>query len=605
MTVPSLGEAAIRRQASAESFVRGEKYYRAGRVVSLVQRGGVLQAQVEGSQYAPYRVRITFDRGGVTGALCDCPYDWGGWCKHIVATLLACLREPDRVEERPTLDQLLAGLDREQLRDLLLHLAAHDATVVDEIESQIALRQAIPDEGEAGASSKQASRRHTPIDPQPIRRQVSGILHSLDRMRPSQAYWHVSSVVDQLRQLLHQVQAFTEAGDGRNALLLLETITDEYVAGWLGLDDSDGFASEFFGELGQAWAEAGLMAELSPEERERWAQKLTRWQDEIADYGPDGAFDPAQAAVLLGWDHPPLQRVLQGEITPRGAWEDEAPWYADELAMTRLRVLEWQGRYQEYLYLARAEGQMALYVSMLARLGRMQEAVNEGLRTLDEPSQFLALARELREREELAAALRVARHGLTFEGRRKGELAAWLCELADGMGEADLALEAATIAFREEPGMPAFQRVQELAGGRWPELREELLAHLRRASGYSSSGAQVDVFLHEGLIDDAIAAVEKGGSYSLLERVMDAAVEHRPRWVIEAARRQAERIIEAGQSKYYHHAVSWLTRARAAYQAAGREADWQVYLDEIRTRHRRKYKLMRMLEGFGQSRTLT
>ena len=58
-------------------------------------------------------------------------------------------------------------------------------------------------------------------------------------------------------------------------------------------------------------------------------------------------------------------------------------------------------------------------------------------------------------------------------------------------------------------------------------------------------------------------------------------------------------IIEAGQSKYYHHAVAWLEKARAAYRAAGREAEWQEVLREIRTRHGRKYKLMGMLEGFN------
>jgi uncharacterized Zn finger protein len=79
---------------------------------------------------------------------------------------------------------------------------------------------------------------------------------------------------------------------------------------------------------------------------------------------------------------------------------------------------------------------------------------------------------------------------------------------------------------------------------------------------------------------------------------MDAVLEHRPDWVIQASRQQAERIIEAGQSKYYDHAVDWLGRARAAYQAAGRETEWQAYLREIRTRHGRKYKLMGMLEGF-------
>jgi len=599
MIIPSISEAAIRRQATARSFSRGESYYQAGAVVSLVQRGNVLQAEVEGSQYEPYRVQVTFDEGGITGAVCDCPYDWEGWCKHIVATLLACLHEPDLIEERPTLEESLSGLSREQLRDLLLHLAARDRYTADEIESQIALSQATPGERETGVSPQDAPQRHTPIDPQPIRRQVSMILHSLARMRPSEAYWHVSSVVNQVRQLLHQAQGFIEAGDGRNALLILEAITDEYVEGWICLDDSDGFAGEFFGELGKTWTEASLAAgDLSPEERERWAQKLTRWQAEVGEYGIDDAFDAAQAAILQGWDYPPLQRTLQGEITRLGAWESEAPWYADELAVARLRVLERQERYQEYLHLAQAEGQLGLYVLMLARLGRVQEAVDEGLQYLHDPSQFLALARVLREREELVAALHVAEHGLTLEGH-KGELAAWLSDLADGMGEAECALEAATVAFRETPSMAAYQRVQELAGERWPELREDQLAHLRRASGYLHSQARVDVFLHEGLLDDAIAAAEQGAGYDTLERVMDAVVGHRPEWVIGAARQQAERIIEAGQSKYYHHAVSWLTRARAAYQAAGREADWRAYLGRIRARHGRKHKLMRMLEGFS------
>jgi len=557
-----------------------------------------MHAEVEGSQYEPYRVRVTFDEGGITGAVCDCPYDWGGWCKHIVATLLTYLHKPDLIEERPTLEESLSGLNREQLRDLLLHLAARDRYTADEIESQIALSQAIPGERETGISPQDAPQRRTPIDPQPIRRQVSRILHSLDHMRRSEAYWHVSSVVDQVRQLLHQAQGFIEAGDGRNALLILEAVTDEYVEGWVCLDDSDGFAGGFFGELGETWTEASLAADdLSPEERERWAQKLTRWQAEVGDYGIDNVFDAARAAIEQGWDYPPLQRTLQGEITRLGAWESEAPWYADELAVARLNALERQERYQEYLHLAEAEGQIGLYVLMLARLGRVQEAVDDGLQYLHEPSQFLALARVLREREELAAALRVAEHGLTLEGG-KDELAAWLCDLADGMGEAECALEAATIAFREAPSTAAYQRVQELAGEGWPELRENLLAHLRRASGYLYSQAQVDVFLHEDLWDDAIAAVEQRASYDLLERVMDAVVEHRPEWVIGAARQQAERIIEAGKSQYYHHAVSWLTRARAAYRAAGREAEWRAYLGGIRARHSRKHKLMGMLEGF-------
>ncbi|MGD2179071.1 MAG: SWIM zinc finger family protein [Anaerolineae bacterium] len=595
MTIPSFSEAAIRGQATAESFRRGENYYQQGAVVSLVQRGNVLQAEVEGSQYEPYRVHVTFDEGGVTNADCSCPYDWGGWCKHIVATLLACLDDPEEIEVRPALEELMADLDREELQDILLHLATRDPYTADEIEGQIALLRPAPADSEVPQTGAPPTRR-TPVDPRPVRRQVTRILHSLDRMRPSEAYWHVGSVVDQMRQLLTQVQDFAEAGDGRNALLLLEAITDEYVEDWLYLDDSDGYAGGFFSDLGEVWTDACLVADLSPDEREQWAQKLAQWQDEVSDYGLDGVFDAAQDAILHGWDHPPLQRVLEGEITRLGAWEDEAPWYADDLAVARLRVLERQERYQEYLYLAEAEGQMEPYVTMLARLGRVEEAVDEGLKVLYEPGQLLSLAKVLREQGELAAALRVAEHGLTADGY-KGDLASWLCDLADGMGESERALEAAIVAFRASPSMSAYQRVEELAGERWTEIREELLAHLRQVSSVYSQAA-VDIFLREGLLDDAIAAVEKGGSYILIERVMDAVIEHRPDWVIKVARRQAERIIEPGTSKYYHHAVDWLVKARAAYRAAGRQAEWRAYLAEIRTRHGRKYKLMGMLEGF-------
>jgi uncharacterized Zn finger protein len=166
------------------------------------------------------------------------------------------------------------------------------------------------------------------------------------------------------------------------------------------------------------------------------------------------------------------------------------------------------------------------------------------------------------------------------------------------MGESARALEAATVAFRETPSLVAYLRVQELAGECGSEMRKELLAHLRRATGYLSTQAQVDVFLHEGLLDDAIAVVETNTDYTLIKQVMDAVVEDRPEWVINGAQRQADGIMAAGQSKHYHRAVTWLRHARTAYLAAAREADGRAHLNDIRDRHSRKYRLMEMLTEF-------
>ena len=107
----------------------------------------------------------------------------------------------------------------------------------------------------------------------------------------------------------------------------------------------------------------------------------------------------------------------------------------------------------------------------------------------------------------------------------------------------------------------------------------------------------VDIFLHEGLIDDAIAALQPYASHTLVEQVVDAALETRPDWVIQACRQQAEPIMNEGRAQLYHAAARWLAKARTAYRAMGREEEWQTYLSELLTRHGRKYKLVPMLQA--------
>jgi uncharacterized Zn finger protein len=89
MAVP-ISETTIQHHATSDSFSRGDEYYQRGAVTDLVQRGNTINAEVEGSEVAPYRVSLQFDAGGVTAARCSCPYDYEGWCKHIVATALTC-----------------------------------------------------------------------------------------------------------------------------------------------------------------------------------------------------------------------------------------------------------------------------------------------------------------------------------------------------------------------------------------------------------------------------------------------------------------------------------------------------------------------------------
>jgi uncharacterized Zn finger protein len=596
MPFPQITDTTIRQHASAESFLRGSDYFQQGAVLSLVQRGATLQAEVEGSEALPYIVRCIFATDGTIAATCTCAYDWGGWCKHIVATCLVALHRPDMIEERLPLEHLLSGLNRDQLQSLLLTLAEREATLIERIEAEVVfLRPASP--GATTAPAPAAAPRRVEVNPKAIRRQVRSIIHSLDRMRSSEAYWQIGAVVDDVRRIVDQAWTLIQEDDGRNALTVLEAVTEEYLADWENLDDSDGEASGFFSDLGLAWAEALLSADLTRQERTSWAGLLTGWQEKLNDYGVDDAFDVASTAALDGWDYPPLKRVLQGTITKHGAWKGEPPLYADELTEARLHILERRGRFQEYLYLAEAEGQTEAYVTMLVRLERFQEAVAYGRAYLGTTGEALALAKALAEHGEGEQAVQMAEHGLTLEGS-KTELAKWLRDQARAMGNVALALTAAEAAFREETNLANYLSLAEIAGEQWPQRRPTLLEHARHTTSYYPQG-QVEIFLHEGLIDDAIAVVEPQASHTVVEQVVDAALTTRPEWAIQACRKQAEPFMNEGKAQYYSAATRWLAKARTAYRTLGQEKEWQAYLSQLLTQHARKYKLVPMLKALS------
>jgi uncharacterized Zn finger protein len=436
-----------------------------------------------------------------------------------------------------------------------------------------------------------SSPRRAQADAGAVRRQVRSILHSLDRMRSSEAYWQVGAVVNEVRQLLEQGWALIRADGGRSPLTLLDAITEAYVADWTNLDDSDGEASGFFRDLGPIWTEALLSADLLARERKVWAKKLETWQRKIDDYGVDEVFAAAQEAALSGWDDPQLQRVLQGNAIDNGFWDGETP----EVTVARLHVLERRERWQEYLHLARAERQHEAYVAMLVRVGHTQEAAAYGRAHLETAQEALTLTRALYDRGKREQALQIAEEGLLLQGP-KTDLAKWLRDEAATMGERTRALAAGEVAFREELSLANYLRVAEIAGEQWPEQRANLLEYTRHTKSYVPQG-QVDVFLHEGLIDDAIAAVEPRATHTLVARVVDAALKSHPEWVIKVCRQQAEPFMDEGKAQYYRTAANWLAKARTAYRNMGREEEWRTYLSGLLDRYRLKRKLVPMLEA--------
>lgn len=436
----------------------------------------------------------------------------------------------------------------------------------------------------------QKAPRRTTVDPKPIERQVEHIINRYVEQ------WNDEPALDEIREIIQKADKFLEQGDGNNALIILGAIVRAYVQDWMNLDGSSGESGAFFEELDDALTEAILSAELSESERQQWQKELKTWQKEVDDYGVD-SFEISLTALAQGWDYPPLREVLQGNVTELGASSAQAPDFADDLAWIRLKILERQGKHQEYLYLAEAEGQTDRYLRMLAKLGRSQEAVALAEQEMSTADEAWTLAQTLREQGELKQALKIAMKGLSLGGHNCYRLAVWVSELAEGMDE-ETALRARLKAFQLQPSLPDYLKLKELADHRWDSLHSELLIQLRQDSSSLNAKAKAAIFLEEGLIDDAIATVTQLSSYQsdIIHPVMDAAVNHYPDWVIENARQRAESIMDEGKAQYYYHAINWLRQVRAAYLQLGQQEEWQRYRTALLQTHTRKHKLVSMLQ---------
>jgi uncharacterized Zn finger protein len=289
---PTLTEATVRELARSKSYERGQSYYEQEAVSDVVRRGKTVRADVEGSQYQPYTVTIEFDDAGVTRTDCSCPYDHGGICKHRVAVLLTCIREPESVRDRPPISELVADADRETLQNLLVELADNRPEIADRIETRL-----------TGAGDTVAD-PSVSVNIESIRRQANHALPKPGQRGHNDAYAEAERMAEELAELIEQVRMAIEAGDGETALDVLAAITDELANGrWADLLPYDvPPVFEVIDDLNQTFVEAILTTELTASERDDWEERLIEWDGGQFEYSMDEStfLAAADAAARAG-----------------------------------------------------------------------------------------------------------------------------------------------------------------------------------------------------------------------------------------------------------------------------------------------------------------
>jgi len=553
--------------SSPESFTRGHDLYQSDAVFDTFQKDDLLTGKCEGSSAPFYQIHVQLDEGGILEASCTCPYDWGGYCKHIIALMLTYMHNPDAFIKQKNINELLEQLDKDDLVHLITKMVDKNPNLYSWLQT------AIPAVSAKSQPAQQRNKRKTEVSKTAYKRQIQSILHSLQGYRMSEAYWMMGGMVDQLDNVRDTAYDFLEAGDAQGALIILTTLLTEVSGSFEQFDDSDGELGGFFSELALPLVEAILSADLSKTERHNLLIELEPVVEELSAYGIDD-LDVILAALNLGWSEEVLDEL------------EDYDYDESILTEAKLNILERQNRVEEYLKLCLEAGEYRRYILKQIEVGEFEKAKDVAWKTLTLASEALMVARALRDAGHLSDALRLAEKGLDLDGN-KHELGAWLGPIEETQGQIDKAIKAYQAAFTSLPSLELYSILKKLSGTNWGDLRPVLMQILQ-ASPHMD--VLVDVYLSEEDWDKAISIAKKTGewNYSLIEKVADAVFPFRPDWVIQASRKQAEGLIAKTQSKYYATAARWLAKMKQAYLASGRKEEWLSYLEGLKSTYSRR-----------------
>ncbi|MBW3625792.1 MAG: SWIM zinc finger family protein, partial [Armatimonadetes bacterium] len=307
-----VSEADLRRWTDEGSISRGVGYFRSGHLFDPVLRGNTLRARCAGSSGGPYTLEATLvpetDSGTEPLAHWECNCPRGGFCKHLVALLLAWIRTPEAFDERPEIMDLLKDRSRDELIALVQKMLQR-APELETLLDVFALKQ-----GDSGPGGR------VTVNPTAIRKQARSVMASFDYEWDS-----APGIARDLEEIRKLADGYALAERWADAAVIYAVIAEEALEGYEETGD-EGDIAEVISESIDGLAMCLEVQEsldpsnrMDPSTRQPLIQSLYGlWRDE--DYGIDPASD--------------IPEILAGQTTEEERREIER-WARSDIASRR------------------------------------------------------------------------------------------------------------------------------------------------------------------------------------------------------------------------------------------------------------------------------
>lgn len=417
---------------------------------------------------------------------------------------------------------------------------------------------------------------------------------------------YINSIVNhQTEGVVSMLESFWEDEQYRMGFDFLMTLTRMFIKDWQEPDDEYWFHrhweeppkevedySNFVLFMDQYLAKAVLMAELEEPE-------VSGLRKEVENLVSPADACGGEAEDYLSDDGYRLHLTLQA-LDDSWTFESED---VEFLIPIYLDIYDRWGQHQDYLDLAQRHGFHRDYLLHLVKQGKTAQAMDQYSQYLGDLDDCLALIQALFEQNR-AEALKVTEFALKkpeLDHYKTGVCYKWLSEnlSPDNPAEKKLLFEATDLAMQVSPELSLFKRREKYTSpDKWPEIRSYYLGNCQ--SGYGCE----NIMIYAGEYDMACDSLERRGfwfssydqsSVSMLETLK----QKRPEWVKSFARKMAEEAIATTKVNAYPGAVDILRHAKELCLSGNQNDEWQTYLQHLMTVHKRKRKLIPLLEQLG------
>ena len=542
----------IRALCTVDSFNRGMQYFKEGRVQELRLSGGVVNAMVQGTR--AYKVEINVDHG--FESTCSCPYDFEGYCKHIVAALLAFNEDYpsiiDRSEaEQETVARTLQVLDVEQLKDFLKNEFVRDKLLQDHFM--------IYATGEAKRGGKSVDDYKKDVD-------------ALYKDASTNGYVEYGNMVD-FAVFTDLAERYVEKRNFAEAAKVFQALSEVITENMDMVDDSDGYYGERFSEALQSLATC--VNSLGREKKSRYIDYFfEKFMEKEPDYFQDEYYATLRNVCIAQNDLEHLRELLWPHL-PNSLPDNKEDW----------------SRYYDSKVLLDMQAFVLDSLAKFADEDSRRELYELFKRNYLKDEEFCLLYAERLEKDRMVdEAIKVAEEGLNvFQSRLTTELRLFLNRHYETLSP-ERYKENLKKLFLQTIDWDFYEKLKKFSGKGWNSMLEEIvrycLSRHDRNDYHDYETILIDIYVREKMFEAALKEVLARKNLNTLSRYYKHLAEKYPTDYFNAYRELLLVYADAKMGReHYREVASELKKMKAI---RGFEKEFKEYIKMFKEKYAKR-----------------